>query len=397
MRNCAGSPNRNRAPIVLCDLEGRTHDEAARLLGWPIGSVKGRQSRGREALRRRLARRGVSLPAAGLAAALTRDAAASVIPPALLDSTVKAAALFAVGGSVVAGVVPASAVGLAEGAIRTMFFTKLKIVAALAVAGGILATGAGVYAYQDRGDEEQAPPPSKGEAKPEEAGSGTVRRQDRGTEKDETTVSRKSNVEADPFGSRTPAAGASPPADVAEMGMGMEGMEGMEGMYAPTTRTGAEAKGYKPGGQDARSQLIVAKLAEPVNIPFATETPLEDVLDYLRQSTAGPDMATGIPIYVDPVGLQEIEATPLSPIVMTLDGVPLRTTLRLMLRQLGLSYTVLDGVLIISTPENLEELLTFGPIYDQRSLQVIGGQIRGGGMGGMGGFGDGGSGGGGFQ
>jgi RNA polymerase sigma factor (sigma-70 family) len=55
-------PEKYRLPIVLCELEGRTLEEAAQLLGWPKGTVAGRLSRGREILRKRLSRRNVGLP-----------------------------------------------------------------------------------------------------------------------------------------------------------------------------------------------------------------------------------------------------------------------------------------------------------------------------------------------
>ena len=54
-------PEKYRAPVVLCYLEGRTHQEAARHLGWPAGSMSRRLDRARALLRRRLAERGVSL------------------------------------------------------------------------------------------------------------------------------------------------------------------------------------------------------------------------------------------------------------------------------------------------------------------------------------------------
>jgi RNA polymerase sigma factor (sigma-70 family) len=50
-------PDKYRLPILLCELEGLTLDEAARRLGWPKGTVAGRLSRGRELLRRRMSRR----------------------------------------------------------------------------------------------------------------------------------------------------------------------------------------------------------------------------------------------------------------------------------------------------------------------------------------------------
>ena len=56
----AGLPARFQAAVLLCDLEGRSYEEAARRLGWPLGTVKSRLSRGRARLRERLTRRGLA-------------------------------------------------------------------------------------------------------------------------------------------------------------------------------------------------------------------------------------------------------------------------------------------------------------------------------------------------
>src|SRR5262249_59760283 len=76
-------PEKYRRPLLLCHLEGKARDEAARELGWSLGCVKGRLERGRQFLRARLARRGVALSAALLAAQGSGPAtAAPPRPPA---------------------------------------------------------------------------------------------------------------------------------------------------------------------------------------------------------------------------------------------------------------------------------------------------------------------------
>jgi RNA polymerase sigma factor (sigma-70 family) len=90
-------PERYRAPLVLCYLEGATRDEAGRQLGCPLGTLKSRLERARESLRRRLARRGISLGAALAAAEIGASATAAAVPPAFLEATVRAALSFVTG------------------------------------------------------------------------------------------------------------------------------------------------------------------------------------------------------------------------------------------------------------------------------------------------------------
>lgn len=167
-------PERYRAPILLCDLQGLTHDEAARRLRWPIGTVKGRLSRAREQLKTRLIRRGVTVPAGLVGASLLKTTARAAVPDALRLATIKAG-MAASGGSLgglAAGIVSFSSLTLAQGALRTMWMAKLKTAAlgatllAGAVAGGtgwLAASGQGVAPGEE-------PPPAPATTDPQGEG-----------------------------------------------------------------------------------------------------------------------------------------------------------------------------------------------------------------------------------
>ncbi len=75
-------PERYRQPVLLCQLGGQTQEQAARLLGLPLGTIATRVRRGLERLRDRLARRGIS-PTTALAPVQ--------VAPALVEATVRAA------------------------------------------------------------------------------------------------------------------------------------------------------------------------------------------------------------------------------------------------------------------------------------------------------------------
>jgi RNA polymerase sigma factor (sigma-70 family) len=132
-------PERLRRPIVLCYLEGKSNVEAARELGCRLGTIYSRLSRGRELLRQRLQRRGVTLPAAALKAVLT----ARVIEAAPAISLVREAARTALAFASPSGMAAVSprVATLAEGVLRTMFVTKLKIAAVMLLVIGVAAGG----------------------------------------------------------------------------------------------------------------------------------------------------------------------------------------------------------------------------------------------------------------
>jgi RNA polymerase sigma factor (sigma-70 family) len=140
-------PDKYRAPLVLCYLEGMTNEQAARELGWPPGSMAKRLARGRELLRNRLMRQGVVMSTALFGAGLTEHALAATLPSGLVTTTVRAAFLFAA-GEAAAGAISAPALSLAEGALRSLGMLRVKVAATLLlVAAGAAGLGAAVIAH----------------------------------------------------------------------------------------------------------------------------------------------------------------------------------------------------------------------------------------------------------
>jgi RNA polymerase sigma factor (sigma-70 family) len=164
-------PSRYRVPVVLCYLEGKSCEDAARQLGCARGTVLSRLARARDRLRSRLTRRGLAIMPAAVAAVLTESAAPAKVPAALANTTLKAAIPFAAGHATMAGVAPASVTALTKGVLQAMFVTKLKTVAAVVLTIGVVGGGT-VSLRQALADKPQSPksivtpkPPDKPEAK----------------------------------------------------------------------------------------------------------------------------------------------------------------------------------------------------------------------------------------
>jgi hypothetical protein len=95
-------------------------------------------------------------------------------------------------------------------------------------------------------------------------------------------------------------------------------------------------------------------LTQPIAMRYPNGIPLEEVLAEIQVATKGPG-GRGLSFYVDPIGLQEAEKTMQSPIAINLEGAPLRTTLRLILKQIDLTYAIQDGVVLITSEKADEE------------------------------------------
>jgi RNA polymerase sigma factor (sigma-70 family) len=513
-------PEKYRTPIVLCFLEGLTHDEAARRLGWPLGTVKGRLSRAKDLLRRRLTRRGVTVSSAALFANLLHPDARAAIPAALEAATLTAAQSLARSGGVSLAATTSVSIpvaALVEGVLQTMIVNQVKTlgIPALLVAGTVV-TGVVLAAGQSSSGRKDAGP-----ARPvvAAAGSGSDTRDARSGAQDtrkasmkstppsadgplhrqlsaasdvfDTLLSRPGDLEIDEIdrlsrwsyltlqadlvlcdnhGDRVAALRAHrdrikklhektetmPISDhnqpvkadharvrlqsaehlleVVKSGVGTAAMSGTFGIMGSTKQTMnlnpeskelAAAKASEPpteqqpnklaasakepvgvakgivgragmsavgmasamGGmmnramspqssdrslrrdiagnaaklaaaeENPQNQAILKVLEQPIAMAFHEDTPLEDIIKYIKQAATSADGKV-IPIYVDPVGLKEADVTLTSHVSnLDLEGVPLKTSLRLMLRQLGLAYCVRDGVLIISSVEGIYQEL----------------------------------------
>jgi len=121
-------PEKYRTTILLCDLGGRTRQEAARQLGCPEGTVAGRLARARAMLAKRLNRHGLAFSAVALATA----------PPSLLASTVEAA-----GGAATSVPIPAKVVALAGAVMKSMFVARMMGVMAVVTVVGLVFGGIG--------------------------------------------------------------------------------------------------------------------------------------------------------------------------------------------------------------------------------------------------------------
>ncbi|MFI5456316.1 MAG: RNA polymerase sigma factor [Isosphaerales bacterium] len=130
-------PERLRAPLVLCYLEGLTHDLAARQLDCPVGTVRSRLSRARGVLQQRMSRRGLAFSATVLGSAYGSNARAGALPSHVRMSLIKAVNQWTSGSAIEGGIgISTSVATLLKGVLNVIRIKKLAMFAMGAISVG---------------------------------------------------------------------------------------------------------------------------------------------------------------------------------------------------------------------------------------------------------------------
>jgi C-terminal peptidase prc len=140
-------PAECRAALILCYLEGKTRDEAARQLGWSLGTLKRRLERGRRRLHDRLTRRGMAPSFALFAATFSQKVDPTVVSGALATATVQNALEFGLGATRAAPLAGPAEV-LANLVLKGIYMSKIKTALLFLVVCGSVAAGPGLLLRQ---------------------------------------------------------------------------------------------------------------------------------------------------------------------------------------------------------------------------------------------------------
>jgi hypothetical protein len=97
-----------------------------------------------------------------------------------------------------------------------------------------------------------------------------------------------------------------------------------------------------------KTRAVLSLLDRPVQFPAPGPMPLSDLLKWLKLASQSPGKP-GVPIYVDPKGLEDAGATVADEVKVTSDRVPFKTVLREALGPKGLGFYVEDGLLTVTS------------------------------------------------
>lgn len=250
-------PAKFRDPLILCYLEGLTHEQAAVRLRCPVGTVRSRMAGGRSKLRERLIRKGLAIPAGlaviGLDAA---GASAMAVPPELVAATVRHALTFSLGAvrSAATALIPGSLTTLTREALSAMFLTKLAWCAgAGTLTLGLFAAGAGGYVASQRQRDDSGAGVAQAEAKAAASEQAALREEaERLRGQVEVLTKKLSELEIKLAGSQ-----AGEPPDANDVG-DKPGGAPTKGAQAQRNRAGARTKGMAGGGPGAQGGMAGA-------------------------------------------------------------------------------------------------------------------------------------------
>jgi RNA polymerase sigma factor (sigma-70 family) len=152
-------PEKYRAAVVLCDLEGLPRAEAASRMKIPEGTLSSRLAYARKVLANRLTRRGITSTTGGISALLAGEATGSNLPNELVYLTARVATRVTSGGVYPHDLVSPSVSHLTEGVMKIMLANRLR----LSITAGVLACGLialGAFGFAQQPFQQTTPPPS---------------------------------------------------------------------------------------------------------------------------------------------------------------------------------------------------------------------------------------------
>jgi RNA polymerase sigma factor (sigma-70 family) len=140
-------PDKYRAPLVLCYLQGKTNAEAAQLLGWPVGTMSSRLARARELLRERLQSRSAVLPVGLFTSLLAGKAGPALVPAGLIEATVHSGMSLLTAKTALASSLAPTVRALTDGVLEGMRAAQMRRTVALILVIVSLLIGSGAIAY----------------------------------------------------------------------------------------------------------------------------------------------------------------------------------------------------------------------------------------------------------
>ena len=343
-----GLPAKYREPLVLRYLLGKSNRQVADELGLRVGVVEGRIKRGKDRLRLRLTKRGVSLMPALAAVHVSSAAVEAATTDSLVAATLQAAAAFRGGGRSEGGC-SESALQLAEKELAIMSTSTIATssVATAFVVVGLTVALAGAAAQQPAQDEGSRNVVITGHAPP---------------------------VALSPDGQV--------PVQLAVAETGEDPIAG-GAAYGEPSRQAAESELLRRQYDvidfkelSVAEERTRAALDEDTRLEFI-ETPLDQVVDFLRDMHA-------ISIEFDTRALDDVGIGTDVPITRNLKGIALRSALRLLLDDLDCTYIIKHEALMITTTEaadayvetHVYSLHRLGDVDSEAVAKVIENTIR---------------------